>query len=257
MDNIIGKRIKYFRIRSKMSQIDLELAISASNGSISRIENGDTNPTKETISNIVGVLKLNDREISYISGSMMQPASSEEIYNAVNEVQDYFNQRGVLAYLVDDRYRLILLSKSFHKVLELDPKLVEAHRFRSFVSMIIDDTFKIKRFLDPETYEETIQNMLGRFYKEMGFMTEDQYYKEALQSITSNPLSKKIWSNIIRSEQNPVLHQQDKRKVTFKIGGMTVPLFYSIEALLSNRRFEIIEYTHTNILNKLLAKYIL
>lgn len=54
----VGKKVKTFRLRSGMSQLDLELEIGASSGSICRIERGITNPTKETLVKISNALSL-------------------------------------------------------------------------------------------------------------------------------------------------------------------------------------------------------
>jgi len=69
----LGQKIREFRKRAGMSQLSLELAIEASPGSLSRIENGKVNPTKETIIDIARVLKLETREIASLFGI--------EIYN--------------------------------------------------------------------------------------------------------------------------------------------------------------------------------
>jgi transcriptional regulator with XRE-family HTH domain len=58
----IGQKIKYFRERAGMSQLDLEVAIDASTGSISRMETGKVNPTKETLISIVDVLDIKGHE---------------------------------------------------------------------------------------------------------------------------------------------------------------------------------------------------
>ena len=47
--NTIGMEIRSFRKRAGISQMELEIAIGASGGMISRIENGTVNPTKETL----------------------------------------------------------------------------------------------------------------------------------------------------------------------------------------------------------------
>lgn len=54
----LGEKIRKFRKRAGMSQLDLEVAIGAAAGSISRIENGEVNPTKETLSRIANSLSL-------------------------------------------------------------------------------------------------------------------------------------------------------------------------------------------------------
>jgi len=55
----LGQKIRNFRIRAGKSQMDLELEIGASAGSLSRIENGEVNPTKETLLKIANELHLN------------------------------------------------------------------------------------------------------------------------------------------------------------------------------------------------------
>jgi len=62
MNNTIGQKIKNFRKRSGKSQFELELDIDASPGSISRIESGEVNPTKETLVKIIEALDLNGFE---------------------------------------------------------------------------------------------------------------------------------------------------------------------------------------------------
>ncbi|MDQ6985419.1 MAG: helix-turn-helix transcriptional regulator [Candidatus Dojkabacteria bacterium] len=54
----LGEKIKNFRKRAGLSQLDLEMRIDGSPGMISRIENGKVNPTKETISSISKIAKL-------------------------------------------------------------------------------------------------------------------------------------------------------------------------------------------------------
>ncbi|MEO6729410.1 MAG: helix-turn-helix domain-containing protein [Candidatus Dojkabacteria bacterium] len=58
----LGQKIRNFRKRANKSQMDLELEIGASPGSLSRIENGEVNPTKETLVKIIEVLKLQNIE---------------------------------------------------------------------------------------------------------------------------------------------------------------------------------------------------
>lgn len=66
MDTELGNRIKQFRNRACISQLELEMRIETSPGSISRIENGQVNPTKETLLKIVEALDLNPFEYASI-----------------------------------------------------------------------------------------------------------------------------------------------------------------------------------------------
>jgi transcriptional regulator with XRE-family HTH domain len=64
MKNNIGDKIRKYRKRAGMSQMDLEMAIGASHGMVSRIENDIVNPSKKTLVSIVETLDLNAYETS-------------------------------------------------------------------------------------------------------------------------------------------------------------------------------------------------
>lgn len=64
----LGERIKYFRQRANLTQIELELMIDVSFGSISRIENNITNPNKETLLLIANAINLNSIETASLFG---------------------------------------------------------------------------------------------------------------------------------------------------------------------------------------------
>jgi len=67
MDNLtIGEKIRFFRKRANLSQFQLESKIHASNGSISKTENGEVNPTKETLLKIIQALDLNATEAALL-----------------------------------------------------------------------------------------------------------------------------------------------------------------------------------------------
>lgn len=60
--------LKKYRLNKGVSQLDLELAINASTGTISRIENGRINPTKETLFKIAEFLELDSYETLILIG---------------------------------------------------------------------------------------------------------------------------------------------------------------------------------------------
>jgi transcriptional regulator with XRE-family HTH domain len=68
MGNNIGDKIRNYRKRSGISQFELELRIEASPGSISRIESGQINPTKETLLKIIDSLDLVGIEATSLFG---------------------------------------------------------------------------------------------------------------------------------------------------------------------------------------------
>jgi len=252
---ILGLRIKNFRKRAKLSQFALEELIDASPGYLSRLESGEINPTKETINQIGKVLKLNEREMSYLIGKIFYPATDEELNEARMEVKDFFRKKGVLAYMLDDRKRLVDISDTFVKVLNFTVKDKETYLLMPFVSLIYDPKLNIQSKVSKNNYEEFTRSYLSKFYLDTSFMVDDQIYLKALESIRKHPDANKIWQNILYNPPK-LLQTIENRTIVFSIKGKDVPLTYSIQPLLSHRRFEIIEYHPTNLFHKIASKFL-
>src|SRR5690242_2611338 len=97
----IGTKIREYRKRAGMSQLDLEVAINASNGMISRIESDKVNPTKETLFSIAESLGLEQSEKADLFGIKNLFPSDKEIDSAREEVNEYFSSSPAVAYLID------------------------------------------------------------------------------------------------------------------------------------------------------------
>lgn len=107
-DLTLGQKISNFRKRAGMSQLDLELEIGAGQGSISRIENDQVNPTKETIINIIKTLNLNAIESASLFN--IDTRDFTNIVKASRNVNSSLDLDEVLQKAVDDIvYELNLL----------------------------------------------------------------------------------------------------------------------------------------------------
>lgn len=102
MNTLIGDKIRNFRKRAEMSQLELEVAIGAATGSISRVESGDVNPSKETLVKIIESLNLNmydaadlfdinvsqdpvEKIISEVNGLITEGLSKQQIYDLTTQ----------------------------------------------------------------------------------------------------------------------------------------------------------------------------
>lgn len=244
----IGKRLRFFRKRAGMSQLELETSIGASAGMVSRIENGSVNPTKESVLSIAKELKMNEREIDYVIGPLATPAGQEEIDLAINEIKDYFSNKMVFSYLIDDRFRMLYVSKGFDLMFsklisnysEMKKKLIG----NSVIYMICDPVFGVQEYLDKESYEELLFYQYGRLKKQMDFMKDDKYYWQVLDVISAQKEYRTLWDRVDLSDYN--FNSLKSKEVILNILGTRVKTHFTREWIWKYPRFETIEYLPGN-----------
>jgi DNA-binding XRE family transcriptional regulator len=99
MNHTIGQKLKLYRTQTQMSQMDLEVAIDASFGSISRIETGRVNPTKETIISIAKVLRMQTREIADLFG--IDTSNEHHLLKLVSELHKFNSRVSLCEFIVN------------------------------------------------------------------------------------------------------------------------------------------------------------
>lgn len=256
MNTNLGKRIKYFRKRAGLSQLQLEAELGSSSGYISRVESGKVNPGKEFLLKLSRVLHLTSRESNYLVGVTAEPATKQEINEAISEIKEYYSNRGVFAYLLDDRYRVLAISKGietslpkFHKdTNELKKKVLN----KSIMHVIFDDSLQLNKYLDKEKLNELYFYQIARFYSELGFLIDDSYYSEVVHLLESKSEVKRIWETVQQGNLN--LANLESKNVVLNLFGVNISLRYVREPLVCNNRFESIEYIPTSKFLKFLAK---
>lgn len=251
---ILGRRLKFFRQRAGLSQFDLESSIDISIGSLSKIEHGIVNPTKETILDIAHELRLHYREVDYLIGLTSKPADKEEIQKAKEEVKEYLNSN-VSAYLIDDRWRLFAVSKRFLKFLNLTQEYIDSVEGTSSIEFMVDPSLGVSKIFTQEKMPEMMRENLNYFYKEVGFMHDDEYFLKAVKAINQNPMSKNIWSEVTENYKNEYSIRRG-RVVYYNIYGIDIPFTYHYEPLLHSYRFQLVVWTPQNKFLKYLSKIV-
>jgi transcriptional regulator with XRE-family HTH domain len=173
MTTTIGQKISYFRKREGLSQMDLENLIHASNGSISKMENNQTNPTKETLLEIGNVLKLDTKELNYLIGISAEPVSETEIIEAKKDIEILFQSKDVLGYLIDDRGRFISISQGFINFFNLNDNILNKFIGKSFINFVLNPQSHVIEHLSMRHIQDTFVNMLSRFYADTNFIQND------------------------------------------------------------------------------------
>jgi transcriptional regulator with XRE-family HTH domain len=252
--NIIGNRIQYFRKRSGLSQFELEMEIDASPGSLSRIEHGITNPSKETIHKIAKVLGLVHLEIAYMEGDFSEPPTENEVKEATDTVKDYFSKPETIAYMVDEHFRYIDASPTIKRLFGIsDKQFKDQFLHTSLLEIVLNPVYGIVDSIDTELYEDVVYNLIERYYHTSGFMIDTLGYKENMKILDRYPLGLECWEKA--KESTLSYNFAEKRSVTFVLNGEMIPFIYSNESLIRQPRFDIIEYfTDSNILKMILER---
>lgn len=251
----LGSKLKYFRERARVSQLTLETATNSATGMISRIEKLRTNPTKETVYKIADYLNLNSAEIDYLLGKTAEPASDTEMQKARDGVAEYFDKKFTLAYMTDERSRLIDISKGFCLLADISEEKRKKLQGQLFPLMLLRDEFGLKQFIDKEKMEKVLLDAFDRTFTEMGFMKEDEFYETIVKEIQKYPIIKELWK---KYEQNPrelKVRTMDNRTVYFQYHGIKIQMRYHAEVLPTNPRFMILDYKPANFLLKVLMKF--
>lgn len=232
----IGEKIKNFRKRAGLSQLELETELGAANGSISRLEGGKVNPTKETILELGKILILNSKEISDLLGVRQLRPTEEEIQNAIDECKLYLDKDNIVAYLLDENGILYYASQGFKDLLNLSEEQVRNVIGREILELALDENLGISQFLDFEKNKRTLAIELSRISMESNIAEE--YLDEVLRKY---PAAAEIFS-IADQITLPEVLSPDNKRVFFKVGDNRIVYSYSQEKLKQNQRFELVEY---------------
>ncbi len=124
----LGQLIQHYRNRAGITQLDLELATEMASGSISRIEQGKVNPTKETIYKIIDYLELSPIEASQLFGIDINYFA--ELLNLANKLQDIDELKDLIQTACDEIVKVLNLpgatiymvegSRLFYKVMSIN-----------------------------------------------------------------------------------------------------------------------------------------
>ena len=232
---ILGKRIKFFRERAHLSQLELETSINASAGMISRIEKGRVNPTKETMQKIAAELKLTQKE------KVSLFPTKEEITSAISEVNAYLERPGFLGYLVDDWWVLHAASNSLIAMLNLDPATMRKAIGKNLLEVYFDPSFGVIQNMDPDRLVNNFAIETARAKAELNPEYYGDYFETIVQKLISFPYTKEILKRVNEVEDNVEVVSAGLRVSHLIIKGQKITLNHAREKLKKNPRFELIE----------------
>jgi transcriptional regulator with XRE-family HTH domain len=240
MNQTLGSKIQFFRKRASLSQMQLEIKLGASTGSISRIESGVVNPTKETIEKIINALKLNQTEANYLLGFGHEEPNELQIQKAIEEVHPIFENPTNFSYLIDNRDRIIYVSKGFRLICRLDKLNTENLIGVTPIEMLFNPEYGIKSKIPENRFGVMAVPTVKRWLEMREYATEEPWFKELLENLRQFESFEEILEKAKSSDIN--VYSEEARFIEIKFLGRVVKFNYSFTPLLSDSRFFILEY---------------
>lgn len=188
MSNLsLGHKVRIYRIRAGMSQLELENELEASSGYISRVEVGKINPTKESIAKLTQVLKLSRQEAQDLVGFSYTPPTPEEVSLAIESISGLLNREDLLMYLLDECARIWAVSKGLILALNIKPETIEQCRGRNLIELLSSPQFPFKDYLDPKYFVEVIGLEFTRIKAGILEQGANQYYGNLIEDLRRIP----------------------------------------------------------------------
>lgn len=244
MSKTLGQKIKYFRTREGMSQFDLENNIGLAAGVVSRIENDQTNPTKETLLNIARQLKLSPFEIMYIFDINHDDPTQEEISRVREVVRSKMNKPWNFSYLVDNKSRFIEFSLGFKiigKIANINYKnLLNQH----VPEVLFNSELGFRGSIPKEDFKEIAVPVVQFYFAEKSYLLEEEWWSDEIQKLMKFDDFEDIYNEVINSKANNL--DITDQVLYMEVLGRKLSFNYQIIHVFEDPRFIIVDYSLHN-----------
>ncbi len=236
----LGERIKNYRLKKGMSQFEVEIEVELAQGVLSRIENGKINPTKETLVKLIDILQLPHDDAALLFGIGDEPPTKEEADKVLEEVEIFLKDPTKLGYLTDNFWTFWGASETFKVILGQQGINVEEMRGGNVMEQLVQTSSPIRNLLSPENIETILLNQVSFFKHWLKERINTQWGKKTLARFMTYTDFKKYWE--LADPHKASFFNDEDRKVTFLIGGQKLDYLCTPRVVLSDSRFELIEF---------------
>jgi transcriptional regulator with XRE-family HTH domain len=252
MASSFGSKVKAYRLRSGLTQLELELNIESASGSISKIENNQTNPTKETLIKIADALSLSTMDKQHLITDLYSEPTEEEKLKVIEKTDSLLNSPNSFCYILDYKHRLIKSSKAFDSALkDFGYNPIKAQD-KTIIEILLDPNLGIRDMISKDDYSDTVVPAISDFINESKRFPDDPWWKEEIEKLKQFPNAKEFFDR----EKNETFNFYDEstRKVTFKLYGVKIRMTYRPVFMNIDPRFYLVEYTVDNSIISTLLK---
>lgn len=236
----VGEKIKNFRKQAGLSQLELETKIGAAAGSISRIESGKVNPTKETLEAIAQTLDLSIASSTYLFGIGYDLPTQAETDKVIEALSDTLRNPESLAYLLNVRSEILEFSDGFKIICsqnQLDYKNITG---KTIPEIFYNPALGFRQIFEGDNYLDMGLNVMAVYHQQRSHLLDEPWWKEQLKKLFTYPDAKKHYN--LAKETTPNLFSKESNTIYFSFKNMTLRTSYENIPYVLDNRFFIVKY---------------
>ena len=232
----LGEKLRHFRTMKGISQSQLETEADLAFGTISRIENSQINPTKETINKIGEVLDLLENDLTYLIGLRDSLPAKREIDEIVQQIQPVFDQETFPSYLMDNRFRIWAYNKSLLEVFDIPPAEAEKQLGVNVLKALFR-LFNILNKIPKKHLIKVLKEQIAVHKEETERYSKEDYMKEVVSELQDDREFSKLWSSTL-----PKASLFRRAEFYLKYKGNVLDILISRSSVPIDERFYVVEY---------------
>lgn len=200
----IGRKLYVFREDRKFSQSKLELEAGLSFGTISRIENGTVNPTKETLKKLAEVLNLDDDEFFYLIRSKNSTPTQQEINEIVKKLNPVIGESEFPCYLMDCEFRVWGWNSIILELFGIDPDKTEKYKGQSVMKILFLSEFNLRNKIPRNKLTEIITQQVLGYRKVVKKYKNEFFTSKEIRSLLKDRQFSSVWNTYSETQEWPV-----------------------------------------------------
>lgn len=238
MDELpLGRKIYVLREDRALSQTKLEVEAGLSFGTLSRIENGNINPTKETIIKIAQVLDLHDDEFNYLISLQKSSPDESEIERVVGMVSKEIKNERIPAYLIDSKLRVWDWNRMILKIIGTDESTAEKYRGYSCMRLLFFSELNIRNRIPIDKLGRIIKQQVDTYKYFSNKYRNESFTNSEIRALLKDDSFRDAWKTESELKYFPL-----KNEFYLKYGKHTLNIDIIINRFTSDQRFIIVKY---------------
>lgn len=248
----LGGLIKDYRIKKRLSQIDVSLRLGWKEASrISRIEQGRTvKPNRQTAERIVNALGLNEQEkgnFLLVGGYL---PTDNEVQNIIKEVKQRIDTWVYPAYLTDFSFRWLYTNTQmlFVRSISSDQKIsIEKNKPSFLIFPFLPKDQQPIEIMKGEDENSLISYQIAQiieFKRKNERYQNESWYKKLVKNLMKYDDFRKLWPIINENIQKRKLFDYEYKQLTGVYNGKKLALKFhsSTQKVMIDPRFEVVLY---------------